>query len=84
MAVTPGDQIFFYGTDWCPSSRRSKSILDSHNITYEYINIDKDSEGRRFVEKTNNGYRSVPTIVFPDGSILVEPTRRELSKKLGK
>jgi len=76
-------QIIVYGTTWCYDTFRAKKILDKNNIPYTWIDIDKDMAGRKFVEETNNGYRSVPTIVFPDGSILVEPSNDELSAKLG-
>ncbi len=76
-------QIIVYGTTWCYDTFRAKKILDKNNIPYTWIDIDKDMVGRKFVEETNNGYRSVPTIVFPDGSILVEPSNDELSAKLG-
>lgn len=51
-------------------------------ITYELIDIDEDSEGRKFVETHNSGLRVVPTIVFPDGDILVEPPSAILRQKL--
>lgn len=73
----------FYGTSWCYTSRRARAALDELKIPYEYIDIDSDMDGRRFVEQVNNGNRSVPTIVFPDGSILVEPTVQQLKEKLG-
>ena len=76
-------KIIFYGTSWCYSSRRARTMLDQHNLPYDWIDIDYDEEGRAYVEKVNNGYRSVPTIVFPDGSILVEPTTNDLKNKLG-
>jgi glutaredoxin len=57
--------------------------MDKNGIEYKWVNIDQDLEGRAYVEQVNNGYRSVPTIVFPDGSILVEPTNSELTHKLG-
>ena len=76
-------KIIMYGTTWCYDTRRAQMILDRNHIPYVWIDIDKDLEGRKFVESVNRGYRSVPTIVFPDGSILVEPSNAELSKKLG-
>ncbi len=57
--------------------------MDHHQIPYHWVDIDVDADGRRFVEKVNHGHRSVPTIVWNDGSILVEPSMDELSKKLG-
>lgn len=80
--MTDGGKIKFYGTSWCPSSRRSKKLIIEKGIDFEWINIDEDPVGREFVLEVNNGYRSVPTIVFPDGDILVEPSRTELVNKL--
>lgn len=76
-------KIIFYGTSWCYSSRKVRTIFDQNNIPYHWIDIDYDEEGRSYVEKVNRGFRSVPTLVFPDGSILVEPTNDELLEKLG-
>ena len=76
------DKIVFYGVNWCWQSRRARRFLDKHNVPYKFINIDKDAEGESFVLTTNNGMRSVPTLVFKDGSILVEPTNLQISEKL--
>lgn len=75
--------IKLYGTTWCGDTRRARSVLEQNGIPYEWIDIDQDLEGRKFVETTNRGFRSVPTIVFGDGSILVEPSEFTLRKKLG-
>ncbi len=76
-------KIVMYGTSWCYDCRRARTIFDQNKISYVWVDIDTDLEGRKFVEKTNRGCRSVPTIVFTDGSILVEPSNMELSRKLG-
>jgi mycoredoxin len=76
-------EIVLYGTTWCYETFRSRKILDKYKIPYQWIDIDSNGEGRKFVEQTNHGMRSVPTIVFPDGSILVEPSDDELMIKLG-
>lgn len=75
--------IVVYGVDWCGDCHRTRRLLDRNNITYDWINIDKNIKGEEFVLKNNNGIRSVPTIVFPDGSILVEPSNGQLANKLG-
>jgi mycoredoxin len=80
--MSEGTKIKFYGTSWCPTSRRAKKFFIKKGIDFEWINIDEDPAGREYVLKVNNGYRSVPTIVFPDGEILVEPSNRELEQKL--
>ena len=77
-------KIKFYGTTWCPACRRAQKIIENMGVCYEWINIDEDKEARAYVEKVNRGFRSVPTIVFPDGDILVEPPNATLEEKLGK
>jgi len=76
-------EIILYGTNWCGGSRRARLILDQHKIAYQWVDIDKDAQAAAWVEQANRGYRSVPTILFPDGSILVEPSNTELLQKLG-
>lgn len=75
--------IVIYGTTWCGDSRRARRLMDENNVAYTWVDIDKDMEGRKYVESVNRGYRSVPTILFPDGSLLVEPSTGELKNKLG-
>lgn len=75
-------KIVVYGTDWCPDCWRAKKVLDEHKIDYSWVDIEQDLEARAYVERVNNGKRSVPTIVFGDGSILVEPSNAELAAKL--
>jgi mycoredoxin len=60
----------------------AKRWFDQHGVEYNYINIEQDDEAAAYVKRVNGGRSSVPTIVFPDGSILVEPSARELAAKL--
>ena len=71
-----------YGVNWCWDSRRARRFFDKNKIPYTFINIDKDKQGEQFVLDANDGLRSVPTIIFNDGSILVEPSTSELTHKL--
>jgi mycoredoxin len=73
--------IKMYATPGCGDCRMAKRWFDSHGIPYEYINIAEDENAAVYVVRVNKGMRSVPTIVFPDGSILVEPSVRELAAK---
>lgn len=78
-----GGQIIIYGTSWCPDCARAKRVLNKHAVQFVWHDIERDTTARAFVEQANRGNRSVPTLVFPDGSILVEPSDSELEKKLG-
>jgi thioredoxin reductase (NADPH) len=72
-----------YGAPWCPDCRRSKKFLAEHRVPYDWIDIDQDQEGLRFVEELQRGGRTIPTIIFKDGSHLLEPSDDELARKLG-
>jgi mycoredoxin len=76
-----GQTIKMYVTTWCGDCRMAKRWFDAHGISYESINIEEDEKAAEYVTRVNRGYQSVPTIVFPDGSILVEPSTRELASK---
>lgn len=76
-------KIQFFGAMWCGDCHRSKNFLDDNKIKYDFHNTDEDEKAADFVRKTNKGMSSIPTIVFPDGDILVEPTNQELGQKLG-
>jgi mycoredoxin len=78
----PEKNIVVYGTNWCGDCLRTRYFLDTHHIPYTFINIDRDKAAEQFVIHTNRGMRSVPTIVFEDGSILVEPSTTVLGRKL--
>jgi mycoredoxin len=60
---------------------RAKKFFDAHEIQHLRVGLEGDEEATEFVIQLNNGYRSVPTIIFPDGSILVEPSWEELKAK---
>jgi thioredoxin reductase (NADPH) len=77
------DQITVYSTVWCPDCKRAKKFFGEQRVPYVNIDIEQDAEAMGFVEKVNQGMRSIPTIVFPDGAILVEPSNAELAEKLG-
>lgn len=77
------EHIIVYGTTWCPDCKRSKQFLGEQRIHYNWVDIEKDVQAMAYVEEVNRGKRIIPTIVFPDGSTLVEPSNAELAAKLG-
>ncbi len=81
-AATAG-QILVYSTVWCSDCKRAKKFFGEQRIPYVNIDIEHDVEAMAFVEQVNHGKRIIPTIVFPDGDILVEPSNAQLAAKLG-
>lgn len=74
--------IVMYTTSWCPDCWRAKQVMSTMKVPYEEINITHDDDAVELVMALNNGNRSVPTIVFPDGSVLTEPPTSVLAQKL--
>lgn len=82
MQPTMTQQITIYGTAWCGDCRRALRVLDQERWPYRYVDIEFNDDARAYVEEVNRGYRSVPTIVFPDGTVMVEPSSSSLLQKL--
>ncbi len=76
------DAIIVYGHPTCPNIGPVKGLLKQSNVKFEYIDIHQGSVAAAHVRAINNGNESVPTLVFPDGSTLTEPTVGELQSKL--
>ncbi len=72
-----------YGAPWCPDCKRTKKFLGEQRVRYDWLDIDEDPEALRFVEKLQNGGRTIPTVIFGDGSHLLEPSNDEVARKLG-
>ncbi len=76
------NHIMVYGTRWCGDTKRALRILAEMEIPFTWVDIDQDKTGEEFVKQHNHGNRSVPTIIFADGSSLVEPSNDALRSKL--
>jgi thioredoxin reductase (NADPH) len=75
--------IVVYGASWCPDCRRAKQFLASHRVAYDWIDLEKFPEKSAEVEARNDGKRIIPTIFFPDGTFLAEPSNDELADRIG-
>src|ERR1700722_10672641 len=75
--------IIVYGASWCPDCRRAKQFLASHRVPYDWIDLEEVPEKSAGVEARHSGKRIIPTIVFPDGSFLAEPSNDELADRIG-
>jgi mycoredoxin len=76
------DTIILYGHPTCPNIGPIKGLLTQSKVRFEYIDIHQDGAAAARVRTINHGNESVPTLVFPDGSTLTEPTVGELQSKL--
>jgi thioredoxin reductase (NADPH) len=75
--------ILVYGAPWCPDCKRAKRFLAEQRVSYDWVDINEDAQGMQRIEELQKGGRTIPTIVFADGSVLIDPTNEELARKLG-
>lgn len=71
------------GALWSPQSHAVKDFLARHQIGYRWLDVDSDAQGRTLVDEYNKNGSKLPVLLFPDGSVLVEPSLRELAEKVG-
>ncbi len=80
--MTASEKIIVYGHPACLMVGPVLGMLDQSQVEYAYINIQQEPTARDRVREINDGYESVPTLVFPDGSTLTEPSSGQLKAKL--
>ena len=66
--------ITLYSTPWCGYCHRLKGQLERAGIAFVEVDIEQQPDGADIVEKANHGNQTVPTLVFPDGSALTNPS----------
>ncbi|WP_410594449.1 glutaredoxin domain-containing protein [Amycolatopsis sp. lyj-23] len=75
-------KLTVYGASWCPDVKRSRALLDREGVEYSYVDVEADAAAEQRVRELQDGARRIPTIVWEDGSFLVEPSDAELSARL--
>jgi mycoredoxin len=75
--------LTMYTTTWCAFCRRLKSQLAAEGVEITEVNIEEDPAAADFVMSVNGGNQTVPTVVFPDGSALTNPSAKTVIRRLG-
>jgi len=74
--------LTMYSTTWCGYCRRLKTLLDREGIAYTEVNIEEDPAAAEFVMSVNGGNQTVPTVRFPDGSTMTNPSLAQVKERL--
>ena len=72
-----------YSTPWCGYCHRLKSQLQREGIAFTEVDIEQDPDAATIVERANGGNQTVPTLVFPDGTALTNPSVAQVKAQLG-
>ena len=75
------DVLTVYGANWCGDCRSTQRYLDKAGVTYRYVDLGMDRAAQSMLSEA--GYRAVPIVVTTDGTVLIEPSVRELAAVIG-
>jgi mycoredoxin len=74
--------LTMYTTPWCAFCKRLKRQLAAEGIEMTEIDIEQDPAAADYVMSVNGGFQTVPTVVFPDGSALTNPSAMTVKERL--
>ena len=78
----PSNVVTMYSTVWCGYCHRLRSQMDREGIDYQVVDIEDDPAAAELVMSVNGGMQTVPTLVFPDGSALTNPSLAQVKARL--
>jgi mycoredoxin len=74
--------LTMYSTTWCGYCYRLRAQLDREGIAYEVVDIERDQAAAEYVMSVNDGNQTVPTVRFPDGTALTNPSIGQVKQRL--
>ena len=74
--------LTIYSTQWCGYCHRLMKQLEREGVSFDTVDIENDPEAAAYVMQVNGGNQTVPTVVFPDGSALTNPSLVEVKANL--
>ena len=75
--------VTMFTTTWCGYCRRLKAQLADAGIAFSEVDVEEHPDAADFVEQVNGGDRTVPTVLFPDGTAATNPSLRQVTERLG-
>ena len=74
--------LTMYTTQWCGFCKRLKAQLGRAGVEVTEVDIERDEAAAEFVMSVNGGNQTVPTLLFPDGATMVNPSAMQVQAKL--
>ncbi len=82
-AASTAARMTIYSTQWCGYCHRLMKQLDREGVGYDVVDIEQVPSAAEYVMSVNGGNQTVPTVVFPDGSALTNPSLAQVKQRLG-
>jgi mycoredoxin len=76
------DRMTIYSTTWCGYCHRLMKQLDREGVGYDVVDIEQVPDAAEYVMSVNGGNQTVPTVVFPDGTALTNPSLAQVKERL--
>src|SRR5215471_2608641 len=76
--------VTMYTTSWCGFCKRLKAQLGRVGVEVTEVDIERDEAAAEFVMSVNGGNQTVPTLLFGDGSTMVNPSATQVQARLAK
>jgi thioredoxin reductase (NADPH) len=74
------------GTRWSPRSYELRDFLARNRVPYQWIDVEvsaNDPETKRLLEALGGDAASLPVVLFPDGTRLLETVPAQIAQKVG-
>lgn len=81
--LPPAGSVTMFTTSWCGYCARLRGALTRDELSFTEVDIEANPERAEFVEHVNGGNRTVPTVLFPDGTTATNPSIAEVRERLG-
>ena len=82
MTATPGAPVTMFTTQWCGYCVRLKKLMQREGIEFAEVDIENDASAAELVMKANGGNRTVPTLLFANGTALTNPSIDQVKSQL--
>jgi mycoredoxin len=83
MTATNGTAVTMFTTQWCGYCVRLKKLMQREGIEFAEVDIEHDATAADLVMQANGGNRTVPTLLFADGTALTNPSIDQVKSQLG-
>ena len=79
----PFEGIRVVGTRWSAATFQIKDFLARNLLPYRSLDVERDAEAQELIELTGADPRSLPVVIFPDGSAFIQPSTLDVAEKVG-